>query len=57
MKDEVWYCQISVQKILQLSSKKLNPNENNSEHSNFDPDLKNPLYQLNNFSQKETTDI
>ena len=52
-RNESWYCKECIQEILPVCIKKSNIN---SEHSSIDPNLKNSLCQLNNFSEQETND-
>ena len=54
--DETWYCKTCIQEILPFCNKKINPNKINLGNAGIDPNLKNLLCRLNNFSEKENID-
>ena len=54
LRNKLQSCNKCFQEILQFCSKKVNPNNINSELSSIDPNLKIFLCQLNNLSEQET---
>ena len=50
-RNESCYCKACIQEILPFCSKKITPNNINSEHSSIDPNLKKILCYLNNLSE------
>ena len=54
--DETWYCKTCIQENLPFCNKKINPNKINLGNAGIDPNLKNLLCRLNNFSEKENID-